>query len=438
MPFRVLVTGDIHIGRTSTRLPESISGEAARAVNGWHAVVEHAVSGAFDLLVLTGDVTDQDNRFWEAIGPLEQGIHRLGRHGIHTVAVSGNHDYDALPRLADHLETSHAFTLLGRGGRWERYTAEVDGRPVLHIDGWSFPGEVVETDPVASYRPQAADGVPVLGVVHGDLDVPASRYAPLSRALLLQQEVDGWLLGHIHKPEVVIEGPPFILYPGSPQALDFGEPGVHGAWGLEVDARHVTLPVRHPLSAVRYEEIEVELTEDVEDEDGLDRIVYAALGEAEKRCREESGEILQSLSVRLRLTGRSPLFDRLSGERKRLGDRWRQLSDYTGSLAGLAVRVDDVRSELLPAVELKALARGASPLAVAARFLVELESNPEAPETQELLDAAARQLDGVAGKRTYTTVREDPFEESVPVRALVRDQLTFIIGELLSQRDGRP
>lgn len=148
MALQVLVTGDIHVGLTSTRLPTTFPVEFARAVNGWQAVVDSAIAHRCDLLILTGDIVDQDNKFWEAIGPLASGIHRLVEHDIRTVAVSGNHDHDVLPRLADQFAGSGAFRLLGRDGQWERYSVDVAGQAVLHIDGWSFPNQYVDFDPV--------------------------------------------------------------------------------------------------------------------------------------------------------------------------------------------------------------------------------------------------------------------------------------------------
>lgn len=204
MALQVLVTGDIHVDLTSTRLPATFPVEFARAVNGWQAVVDSAIAHRCDLLILTGDIVDQDNKFWEAIGPLASGIHRLVEHDIRTVAVSGNHDHDVLPRLADQFAGSGAFRLLGRDGQWERYSVDVAGQAVLHIDGWSFPNQYVDFDPVEAYPATDGDGIPVVGIVHGDLDAPGSRYAPLSLARLRQQRVDGWVLGHIHKPQLII------------------------------------------------------------------------------------------------------------------------------------------------------------------------------------------------------------------------------------------
>ena len=50
------------------------------------------------------------------------------------------------------------------------------------------------------------------------------------------------------------------MYPGSPQALDPGEPGPHGAVLLEVAGGRVGSAERVPLSTVRYDEIAVDVS----------------------------------------------------------------------------------------------------------------------------------------------------------------------------------
>ncbi len=137
--LRLLIAGDLHLGRASSRVTAQDASDVTV-----RAALDHLVDAAIrenaDLLCLTGDVADESNRFWEALGPLTRSITRLAEEDIVTLAVSGNHDHDVLPRLADQLDPN-AFHLLGRGGNWERYTHEVDGAPALHVDGWSYPQE---------------------------------------------------------------------------------------------------------------------------------------------------------------------------------------------------------------------------------------------------------------------------------------------------------
>ena len=148
--MRVLCAGDLHIGRRPSRLPTHVDARPLSCADAWTRIVDHALDARADLVALGGDLVDRANRYFEALGPLERGVRRLADAGIVTVAVAGNHDHDVLPQLARALAPTlpaGAFRLLGAGGTWERTTIERDGAR-LHVDGWSFPAEHVDDDPM--------------------------------------------------------------------------------------------------------------------------------------------------------------------------------------------------------------------------------------------------------------------------------------------------
>lgn len=286
--MKLLLTGDLHLGRTSTRLPSS-KRDQGRAISGWKRLVDAAIQEGVHAVVLSGDVLDQTDAFWEASGPFSQGIHQLARHGIHTYAVAGNHDAMILPHLAASLP-GDAFTLVGANGIWERVTLEENGSPALYLDGWSFQTTTQRTDPTQSYPPQLPDGVPVLGVVHGDPGVADSKYAPLSLSRLQSLPVDGWLLGHIHKPTLT-PGAPWVLMPGSPHPLDPGEPDAHHGWLLEVQGGKLTDPVPFCPAAIRYRSVTLTLGPE-------EHLTYdSILRRLEEVVQQEAFEGLQILRV---------------------------------------------------------------------------------------------------------------------------------------------
>jgi len=131
--FRVLCTGDIHIGRRASKVKNTY-----RSAEVWSSIVELAIAEQVDLLAISGDVVDAASKSYEALGPLESGLRRLNEARIETVAVSGNHDFDVLAKLSSVTGTER-FRLLGRGGAWERHTYSGADGSLLHVDGWSFP-----------------------------------------------------------------------------------------------------------------------------------------------------------------------------------------------------------------------------------------------------------------------------------------------------------
>lgn len=254
--MKLLLTGDLHLGRTSTRLPSS-QRERARTVAGWKRIVDAALEEQVTAVILSGDVLDEANRYWESLTPFSEGIARLAAQGIRTIAVSGNHDADVLPSLTAGFPDKEVL-LLGTQG-WERVTLKDNGSPVVHIDGWSFPTKTVRTDPTRDYTAPASDGIPVLGVVHGDLGATDSTYAPLSLSQLQSLPVDGWLLGHLHTHSFT-PGSPWVLMPGSPHPLDPGEPEIHHAWIVTVDGGHLSSPEPVCPADLIYQTVDIELT----------------------------------------------------------------------------------------------------------------------------------------------------------------------------------
>jgi hypothetical protein len=89
--MKILCSGDLHLGRRSSRLPAGVDAGAHSATAAWKALVELAIAERVDLVALSGDLVDRANRYFEAFGPLEAGVRRLTAAGIPTVAVAGNH-----------------------------------------------------------------------------------------------------------------------------------------------------------------------------------------------------------------------------------------------------------------------------------------------------------------------------------------------------------
>ena len=82
MLTRILCTGDIHLGRRPTRLPETVDPHILRPTSIWKSFVSTAIERKVDAVVLTGDVVDESNKFYEAFSVLQSGIRSLAKQGI--------------------------------------------------------------------------------------------------------------------------------------------------------------------------------------------------------------------------------------------------------------------------------------------------------------------------------------------------------------------
>ena len=264
MPIRILATADIHMGKRSTHV-EADRKEAA-TIYTWKAIVKAAIDSKVDFVVLVGDTVDRENRYFEALGPLQEGFRTLADKGITVLLTAGNHDFDVLPqllRLNDHSNVQ----MLGTDEKWESWETEVRGKRVRFL-GWSFRRLHCEADPMQGYPgfPVDQDAVTV-GLLHGDLGNPMSRYAPIDPGGLVREEVDVWVLGHIHKPILHREASPMVFYPGSPHAMSPKEDGGHGAVLLELEGRGFVTSRRLILSPIRYEKLALDLSESKSAED---------------------------------------------------------------------------------------------------------------------------------------------------------------------------
>jgi DNA repair exonuclease SbcCD nuclease subunit len=437
-PVRIVLTGDLHVGRRPSRVADEGLCRRSSCAAGWAEVVELAINERADLVAVSGDLVDRENRFYEAFGPLERGLRRLSEAGIETVAVAGNHDYDVLPKLADQMSATR-FRLLGRGGRWERHTVHRDGRPVLHVDGWSFPAEAVLDNPLRGGDVPAApsDGLPALGLVHGDLDAPASRYAPLSLAELRRTCHRFWLLGHIHKPALhEADGCCSVLYPGSPQGMDPGETGCHGPWLLDVNGQTRLRPRQVATCRVRYEQLNVGVGGASNVDEVRTRVLQALRSNLEPIC-EQCGP-LELVSCRLVLSGRTPLHRQL---RRIAADMQGELEIPIGSVTAQIEKID---VEARPAIELQELARGGGPPGALARLLLDLQMGGREPVTAVLVDKLVGALGAVWEARPYLPLNytgdaerpAEPAPDEAKARRVLIDQGLVLLDELLAQKEG--
>ena len=369
MAIRILATGDIHIGCRPSRVADPADAERFSCAAMWQAIVERAIAERVDLVALSGDLVDHNNRFYEATGPFERGLLKLAQHGIETYAVAGNHDFDVLPRLVETVGPQN-FHLLGRGGRWEDCHVMRDGRPVLSIHGWSFPQQYAPTSPLIDYALASDPRIPTLALLHADLDNLVSRYAPVARAELNARPVTMWLLGHIHAPcYLPAAAGPALLYPGSPQAMDPGETGVHGPWIVEIEGPHAVRARQLPMSQVRYDVLPLDLT-DSRTLDDFDRCVHQTIG-TQLTSAASTDPPPALLSLRLRLIGRTPLCGSLSEPIARL------VEDFERSAGPVTARIDKVYNETRGDFDLARLAEKQDLVGVVARTLLALQSTPD-------------------------------------------------------------
>jgi predicted phosphodiesterase len=253
--INILCTADLHIGRSSSVSHEvdlDLSSQGA-----WRRITDLAISDGADAVVIAGDVFDSLASSLQERRKFHDGVVRLGKSGIPVIAVTGNHDFDALPSYAAAFP-HESFVLLGMQG-WDTRVIETKSGRVRFV-GQSFT-TVYERSPATAPELEPIHGVPTIALLHGDL-VPNSVYRPISTSVL-DRPVDAWVLGHIHLPQIIVGAKVPAIYPGSPQALDFGETGVHGVSWLVIEGTNATFGPTIPISTVRYAFETVDVSEEM-------------------------------------------------------------------------------------------------------------------------------------------------------------------------------
>ncbi len=429
---RLLAVGDVHLGTRPGNLPDELSESGIDARDlAPAAALEGAVAAAIhhgvDAVLFAGDVVESTNARFEALLPLEAAAGRLAEAGIRVIAVAGNHDVEALPRLAERLE---GFELLGAGGRWEATTVEGTDGSSVEILGWSFPERQVRSSPVARLLaepvPRAGAGIPRIGLLHADLDASGGSYAPVARRELDAAGVDAWLLGHIHAPSLGAGGD-LRGYLGSLVGLDPSETGVHGPWLIRADADGVHVQ-QLPIAPLRWERIDADVHE-IEHAEDLGELILDA---AERRAREihREGATPRALGVRIRLVGATPIYDDLR--------RWLDAESWRGIqrlVEHTLVFVDQPIDAMELSVDLSTIAAGDDPPALLARKLLVLDGD----EGRALLDAARAELRKTAAATNWLPLDDtrgavDPLSDDA-LRAVLKRASTTALHALLAQRE---
>ena len=378
--MKILAVGDIHLGRTPSRLPRELNARDLGPAEAWRRTVVAAVDEGMTAVLLAGDVVDRDDDFFEAYRALESGVGTLTDAGIDVIGVAGNHDVKVLPRLARHIPQ---FRLLGEGGRWESCRIEEGGDSVT-LWGWSFPQARVFSSPLEGDSPDPAPGIN-LGLLHCDRDAgPESPYAPTSRLELARAGLDGWLLGHIHKPDALTAPSP-NGYLGSLTGLDRGESGARGPWMITVGDGHIVGVEHLPFAPLRWESLDVDL-EGVRDPFQARERLLAAVTALDARMASHATPP-NAVGLSVALTGRTgcgnAALDQLSRE-----DRD---EIHTGA-AGTRYFIESVRLNTRPEIDLEELARRPDPVGLLAMRLLWLDRPAGDPERDRLVDQARRNL----------------------------------------------
>lgn len=423
--MEILAIGDVHLGRQPARsspVLQAVDADAFGPRAAWQRCVAYALERCVEAVVLTGDLVEHPRDYYAAYVDLEAGVGELRDAGIPVVAVAGNHDFAVLPHLADSIV---GVELLGRGGQWSSTRIDTADGPVEFV-GWSFTrqqapsplrqaSDLPERDPAAIAR---------LGVLHCDVDSTSATYAPVQSATLERADVDGWLLGHIHKPDdLAARGPRGYL--GSVVGLDPSERGPHGPWLLTVRPGPRLTMAHVVLAPLRWEARAIDVSDLSDAHQVHDRIVsdMRALDEA---IDAEAYQAPVAVGRRLHFAGVTPLRAELE---EVLADA--ELAVQVMDYGGKTYFVDAYWFEVQPPIDLEVWAQHKDPAGLlAARVL--LLDGPDCDEKRALIEGAQRELAALASDPRLAKLGEAP-PDAGETRRFLREAALEALYELVGE-----
>ncbi|MEM7245878.1 MAG: DNA repair exonuclease [Acidobacteriota bacterium] len=267
---------------------EEIRGATRRAFDN---LIDLCLTQEASFLLLSGDLYDGDWKDYSTGLFMTKRLAQLREAGTRVFLIRGNHD--AASRITKQLELPDNCTELAT--RAPETVIDEDLGVAVHGQGYAQ--RAVTVDLAADY-PDALTDLHNIGLLHTALDGREGHdpYAPTSVELLGSKGYDYWALGHVHQREVLATDP-WIVFPGNPQGRHARELGAKGASLVEVDDGRVVSVEHQVLDVVRWERVEVDVTDFLD----LDEILEHLRHQLERATTEAGGRLL---AARVVLNGR--------------------------------------------------------------------------------------------------------------------------------------
>jgi DNA repair exonuclease SbcCD nuclease subunit len=247
------------------------------------------------------------------------------------------------------------------------HTIGLGDEPWAYVYGISYPRRVVTENLALRFERRAARGLHI-GVLHANVgnqpEHPA--YSPCTVADLAAAGMDYWALGHIHQYQLLAEGRPWIVYPGSLQAVKSSEIGPRGAVVVDVSGDAVQSVEFVALDRVRFARVDVDITGQP-DLRSLQKTILAS-------AVSETTDLLLTVT----LTGRGPLHRDLRRPGT-LDELLRDLREELG-IASPFVWVDRIADRTGAELDREAIARRGDFSSQLVRLSNDLRAKPQAIE----------------------------------------------------------
>lgn len=408
--FTFIHAADVHLdsplhglGRYEGAPVDEIREAGRRALAG---LIDYILENNIPLLLIAGDLYDADCPDFQTLLHFSLQMDRLRQSGTRVALIRGNHDAGNTMtrslRLPDNVRTFASAN--AHSWRIEDIGAAVHGQ--------SFGSPEVLENLVPAY-PDPVPGLFNIGLLHTSISGrPGHKgYAPCELNHLLAKGYDYWALGHVHRYEVVHENP-YVVFSGCIQGRHIKEPGPRGCIRVDVDNSGAVSVQRIILDVFRWQTLEIDIT-------GLDtfsRVMDQARVDLEEMfARESEGRYM---GVRLILTGVGPAHDELVKDQEFLRA---SIHRAAADVSGHKIWLEKIILDTLPAIDFEKLKQSRTPQGDLARFIDELENDPQCFEKLGFT------VDDLSAKLTGTGVNLPDLNNPEIRRAVLADARRIII-----------
>ncbi len=250
--LKIVHAADLHLDSAFSSLSAE---QAAMLRREQRRIVEDIAAQAerisADLLLLAGDLFDSERCFGETAEAL---CHAFKQTRAQIFIAPGNHDWYSANSPWTRMELPenvHVFT---------SSDIEKVELPELGCTVWgaAFTANSAEQQLSGFYA--GGKGINIM-VLHGDVDMPDSKYGYISNEDIAASGLDYLALGHVHKfGGLQKAGNTFYAYPGCTMGRGFDETGEKGILCGSVDKGSCDMKFL-PLSGRRYEIVSVDISD---------------------------------------------------------------------------------------------------------------------------------------------------------------------------------
>jgi len=263
-------TGDVHLGLKFQNASFDKEIALNRRIELWttfQRIIRYGKENGVDFIFISGDLYESD---YFTIGDIRRIRDIFAEFNtIHIVIIAGNHDYIDQSTLYNKVQWSENVTIFNDS----KLEMKEFKKKNTTVYGFSWNSREIRDNNVLKDLCIASRTNTNILLLHGDVS-KESNYLPLDIDSLSVLDFDYIALGHIHKPRIYSEK---IAYCGSPEPLDFGEPGIHGFIEGKIEDK-VTNIEFIPFSLRTFYEYKLDINTDMSYQDILNMIKGIELG----------------------------------------------------------------------------------------------------------------------------------------------------------------